>query len=211
MSADNSGVTATYTVKLGKPGDLGPAGGTVVYDAGSYVSDSGGKSYRFLEAAPNNTTSGQLYSGLPSPPVYNPSFSTIWKWAPGYDIIGTSANGIGFGRNNTNLIVAKYGTSSTYAASLCTKYTTTVGSTTYSDWFLPSAAEFSLLYSSAKTSSSSSLPLYELGYPATLTYWTSTEYSPNPQYFATLNGSTTSYDSKQPSTNTYYVWPMREF
>ncbi len=100
--------------------DIGPAGGLVFYDKGSY-SDG----WRWLEAAP---------------------LSTEWigvAWGHyGTAISGADGTAVGTGEQNTADIVAYLGTGTTYAAQLC--YGLTEGG--YNDWFLPSKDELALVY-----------------------------------------------------------------
>jgi hypothetical protein len=58
------------------------------------------------------------------------------------------ADGVGAGKANTAIIIAKqgYGDGSTYAARVCNEYTVKVGGVTYGDWYLPSKYELNLLY-----------------------------------------------------------------
>jgi hypothetical protein len=95
---------------------IGPAGGYVFYDKGSY-SDG----WRYLEAAPKDAGKAE----------WGPTTTTA--------IVGGTSKGIGSGKHNTELIVAKMvtlGKSST-AAQLCDSFE--YGSK--DDWFLPSANE----------------------------------------------------------------------
>ncbi len=98
-------------------GDTGPAGGIVFYDKGS-VSDG----WRYLEAAPSDQ-------------------STNIQWYNGTNISVSTGTAIGTGKANTAAIIAAQGSGS-YAASLCKNLS--LGG--YSDWFLPSKDELSLMY-----------------------------------------------------------------
>jgi hypothetical protein len=87
----------------------------VFYDKGSY---SGNPSWRYLEAAPNDTTI---------------------RWHNGSNIsTGATALGIGDGYVNTNAIITSQGELvSSYAAGFARAYT----NNGYNDWFLPSKEE----------------------------------------------------------------------
>jgi hypothetical protein len=136
-------------------GSRGPGGGLIFYDKGVY-SDG----WRYLEAAPvdqsNNAT-----------------------WGLSIDNIEGTATGIGTGKENTHLIVAKY-PSGNYAANLCKNYR----GGDKDDWFLPSKDELYLMWENLKQqglgnfSSSNSF------------YWSSSQYSADYswyRYFTTVN------------------------
>ena len=99
-------------------GDIGPAGGKVFYDKGSFSTG-----WRYLEAAPSDQSTGiQWYNGI-------------------YMTIGATLTGIGSGETNTANIVSFQGYGA-YAASLCAN----LNLAGYDDWFLPSKDELNLLY-----------------------------------------------------------------
>jgi len=108
---------ATFIYNYGV-GDIGPAGGIVFYDKGSY-SDG----WRWLEAAPSDQSTGIQW--------YNGSYVTT----------GARATHVGSGAANTATIVEIQG-SGTYAASICANLS--MGG--YDDWFLPSKDELNLMY-----------------------------------------------------------------
>jgi len=96
-------------------GSIGPAGGWVFYDKGSY-SDH----WRYLEASPDYI---DLYSA---------------QWGAGdHDIVGAEGTEIGTGKQNTIDIIASQGTGSTLAAQYCESLL----ESGYDDWFLPSPDE----------------------------------------------------------------------
>jgi hypothetical protein len=76
--------------------------------------------------------------------------STGVKWHAGtnYTYTMAKADGVGAGKVNTAIIIAKqgYGDGTTYAARICTEYQVTDGGVTYGDWYLPSKFELNLLY-----------------------------------------------------------------
>lgn len=109
--------------------DIGPAGGYIFYDKGSY-SDG----WRYLEAAPE----GNEYS------------NKVWG---GYRTeVGGTATTIGSGKSNTEKIVAKFGNAepdgkkTDYAAKLCADLVVTKDGVVYDDWFLPSKDELNQMY-----------------------------------------------------------------
>ena len=101
--------------------DIGPAGGYIFYDKGSYSNG-----WRYLEAAP---------------------VSTEWKskqWGSYGTFIGGTEKGVGTGQSNTTTIVTWLNSHSETgkAAQLCDALV--YGG--YSDWFLPSKDELNLIY-----------------------------------------------------------------
>ena len=105
--------------------DIGPAGGWIFYDKGSY-SDG----WRYLEAAPASTE------------------WTDEQWGSYGTLIGGTETGIETGQSNTTTIVAWLNShgETDRAAQLCDALT--VGG--YSDWFLPSLDELNLMYTNLK-------------------------------------------------------------
>jgi len=101
--------------------DIGPAGGWIFYDKGSY-SDG----WRYLEAAPASTE----WTGK--------------EWGSYGTLIGGTGTGIGTGQSNTTKIVTWLNNHSETgkAAQLCNALT----KGGYSDWFLPSKDELTLMY-----------------------------------------------------------------
>lgn len=93
-------------------GAAGPGGGVIFYDAGNY--DLG---WRYMEITstnfPNNAT-----------------------WGPSGEEVGGTQQGIGYGKENTDLFIARY-PSGSYAANVCVDYR----GGGLSDWFLPSYHE----------------------------------------------------------------------
>jgi hypothetical protein len=109
----------TYTV-----GDTGPAGGLIFYDKGSY---SGSPSWRYLEAAPSDQSTGAPWG----------CYETL--------ISGADGTAVGTGKQNTIDIEAGCATIGT-AADICANLS--LGG--YSDWFLPSKDELNLMYENLK-------------------------------------------------------------
>lgn len=128
-----------------KVGDIGPGSGTVVYDAGE-VQWWG----RYLEALPLTQGSGLPWSMKTGESAY--AGETILR------------QGIGWGRENTNAIVAQNGEGK-YAA----KFVVEFSARGWSDWFLPSRDELEVVYNASIT----------VGAPKVLPvpYWTSSENS----------------------------------
>jgi hypothetical protein len=132
--------------------DIGPAGGYVFYDKGTY-SDG----WRYLEAAPaSNEYSGKVWGG------YGTS-------------VGDTGTAIGTGKSNTEKIVAKFGSAepykrkTDYAAKLCADLVVTKDGVVYDDWFLPSKDELNLMYLNLQKN--------KLGGISGAFYWSSSEYA----------------------------------
>ncbi len=71
--------------------------------------------------------------------------SIVWHYSNSDAATGASGTTIGTGKENTDIIVAEYGTENN-AAKLCDDYSVTVNSVTYDDWYLPSLDELDELY-----------------------------------------------------------------
>jgi hypothetical protein len=110
--------------KIYKVGDIGPAGGIVFYDKGSFTDG-----WRYLEVAPAETV-----------------FSAEWG-AFEQNVPGTSS-ALGAGRRNTEIIVERLGTlkESRRAAQVCAG----MNFKGFKDWFLPSKDELNLIYKNLK-------------------------------------------------------------
>jgi hypothetical protein len=128
LTATNSAgsVTAATTVAVSSYAllDIGPAGGYIFYDKGSY---SGNPSWRYLEAAPSDQ-----------------SLNAVWG-CDGIEISGADGTAVGTGEQNTIDIEAGCATADT-AADICANLS--LGG--YSDWFLPSKDELNLMYANLK-------------------------------------------------------------
>lgn len=124
-----------------KIGDLGPAGGIVFYDKGE-VTDG----WRYLEAAPART-------------------EVLAAW--GTEAVPTETDTpVGSGRSNTELLVKADTAGSETAATACDSLTIKA----YSDWFLPSKDELSLLFTNVARTGKDSF----LG--EGFAYWSSSSY-----------------------------------
>ena len=136
-----------------KVGDIGPAGGWIFYDKGSY-SDG----WRYLEAAPSDINIKQS--------LYNGNYS-VWG---DYGSFRTKT-GIGTGKSNTAIIVSKVSNEwSPNAATVCNDYVCSG----CNDWFLPSKAELNLMYTNLKKAG--------LGNFDNTYYWSSSEDCISPYY-----------------------------
>jgi len=147
--------TTSQKLMIAKVGRLGPAGGFIFYDKGNY-SDG----WRYLEAAPAET-------------------ETTASWG-NYRIVNTNRDSselkfdIGFGKQNTRIIVNSIGSSGNYAALFCNNLLING----FNDWFLPSVQELRLIYNN--------LVQKGLGGFRNAIYWSSSSYYSGgdwPQYF----------------------------
>ncbi|TFB08050.1 DUF1566 domain-containing protein [Candidatus Atribacteria bacterium MT.SAG.1] len=105
--------------------DIGPAGGYIFYDKGSY-SDG----WQYLEAAPVSTE------------------WTYKQWGSYNTFIGGTEKGIGTGQSNTTTIVAWL--NDNYEADRAAQLCDALVYGGYSDWFLPSRNELSPMYTNLK-------------------------------------------------------------
>jgi hypothetical protein len=132
-------------------GSLGPAGGLVFYDKGSYTDG-----WRYLEAAPSDCA------------------KTRWG-AYQADVKGTKTS-VGSGKQNTQFIVdylKKTGETGT-AAQLCAGLNT--GG--YQDWFLPSKDELDLMYKNLKAKGAGNFAdaLYWSSSQSDVGFWSSSQF-----------------------------------
>jgi hypothetical protein len=134
----------TSSEKIYNIGDPGPAGGTVFFDRGFT-----GDGWRYLEAAP-------------------PGSEFKAEWGSYRQNVTNTMTGVGFGRENTRLIVERLTglREINRAAQLCAS----LDINGYKDWFLPSRDELDLIYKNLK--------LKGLGGFGTSWYWSSSEYGP---------------------------------
>ena len=149
-------------------GDIGPAGGHIFYDKGSFSSG-----WRYMEAAPA-------------------SGGTKWtKWAATYTNQLSTSSDIGKGKANTATIVAALDASgeTDYAAKFCDSLSLTSGGVTYDDWFMPSMDELREMYRSLGSKS--------IGGFGTVKYWSSTDYYYKQAYILDfMDGHETEYEKK---------------
>ncbi|MCL1827421.1 MAG: DUF1566 domain-containing protein [Candidatus Cloacimonetes bacterium] len=133
-----------------KIGDIGPAGGLIFYDKGIF-SDG----WRYLESALLQSEAGYAWGGY------------------GYDIFGTET-AVGTGKRNTEIIIAYLSEIEEYspAAQVC-DYLYING---YTDWFLPSYDELTLMYENLALKGLGGFVTAYNGF-----YWSSSQYS---QYYA---------------------------
>jgi hypothetical protein len=163
------------TTKAYKIGDTGPAGGIVFYDMGFYMNG-----WRYLEAAP---------ADIPG----------IWQWdVQSRNVSGTN-NGIGNGKQNTQIAVEFLNQAGVTmkAAQVADAYE--YGG--FTDWFLPSKDELDLMYKNLKAKS---LGAFQSG-----SYWTSSQVDSDWVWTQTFsNGSQNRQEYKASS---YSVRPIRQF
>ena len=140
--------------------DIGPAGGYIFYDRGSYYKAD----FTIVKAAGNGT--------VPITPTYSDwryleaapiDQSTSAEWGcGGMSISGADGTAVGKGEQNTIDIEAGCGTPGT-AADVCANLS--LGG--YVDWFLPSKDELNLMYENLK--------VFGVGGFDSVYYWSSSE------------------------------------
>lgn len=187
----------TDTLLLGSSGyvigDIGPAGGCVFYDKGSY-SDG----WRYLEAAPKD--------------AYWAIFGYYYQTEPIEMCakVGT-ADEIGTGETNTAALVAAMGstahidlyedgTTASYAAKHCADFEVTKDGVTYDDYFLPSITELETMYQN--------LYLNNLGRLEGILYWSSSEFHAFGAWYQDFRNGGTSVKGKFDRIS---VRPIRAF
>jgi hypothetical protein len=144
-------------------GNLGPAGGRIVYDAGSLQWWG-----RYLEAVPVPAGAGRPWSLQPTTSLY------------AGDVTGRAhidAKGIGYGRTNTAAIVAQSGPGN-YAAS----FADSLVLNGVDDWFLPSKDELDAVYNTQA--------IYGVPKVARAPYWSSSENSANYAWYQMFQDGT---------------------
>jgi len=116
--------TSNNSEKIYKVGDIGPAGGVVFYDKGTFSNG-----WRYLEAAPVET-----------------EFRAEWG-AHERDVAGTGT-AVGSGKQNTQIIIdrLKQLNENGRAAQLCAN----LNFDGFNDWFLPNKDELALMYRNLK-------------------------------------------------------------
>ena len=174
-------------------GDRGPAGGIVVYDAGSDQSWG-----RYLEIAPQSCEIVKVaFNSTSSKPTLYTS-----------NVERSKAKAIGMGAKNTSMLAEKFAGAAKMASdSTCSNY---------SDWFLPSKDELNEAFRHL-SHSRTGLQLTPVGGFDRGYYWTSSDYNGSTawaQYFAdgqqfdrvqTLDGN------RKPPARPFRVRPMRAF
>jgi hypothetical protein len=174
-------------------GDRGPAGGIVVYDAGSDQSWG-----RYLEIAPQSCEIVKVaFNSTNSKPTLYTS-----------NVERSKAKAIGTGAKNTAMLAEKFAGAAKMASdSTCSNY---------SDWFLPSKDELNEAFRQL-SHSRTGLQLTPVGGFDRGYYWTSSDYNGSTawaQYFAdgqqfdrvqTLDGN------RKPPARPFRVRPMRAF
>lgn len=132
---------------------IGPAGGYIFYDKGSYSAG-----WRYLEAAPER----------------NEFSSKVWGGANKIEV-GVTGTKVGTGKSNTEKIVFKFGNAepyknkTDYAAKLCADLVVAKDGAIYDDWFLPSHDELNQIYEN--------LYMNNLGGFSAERYWNSSEHN----------------------------------
>jgi hypothetical protein len=144
-------------------GNVGPAGGTIVFDAGSLQWWG-----RYLEAVPLKSGVGLPWSLQPTTSLY-PNDAT--------KRLRIDAKAIGMGRTNTATIVAQSGPGQ-YAAA----FVDNLVINKYNDWFLPSVDELNATYFTRAVKGVPKMPA--------VPYWTSSENSANYAWYQMFQDGT---------------------
>jgi hypothetical protein len=177
-SGGNTAAQASLTLAY-KIGDTGPAGGLIFYDKGKF-SDG----WRYMEVAPSDL-----------------EFQATWS-NKDISIEGTK-NGIGFGKQNTQLIcdvLLKISGEWDQAAQRCDE----LDHKGFDDWFLPSIDELNLIYGNLKRN--------DLGDFKDDSYWSSTFKGQDWPYYVIYTFHFDSGKSGQNDNNrNLYVRPVRSF
>lgn len=142
------------TGPIGAEGPTGPTGGYPVHYIGEMY--GGGIVFYVYDDGQHGLVVSEL------------DLDTAMRWFAGSSVLTkATADGLGAGRFNTGLIVARLavGDGNSYAAYLCASYQSTNNGITYGDWYLPSKYELILLYLQKNT----------LGGFGNNNYWSSTE------------------------------------
>jgi len=172
-----TGENDTYSLR-----DIGPAGGLIFYDKGSY-SDG----WRYLEAAPSDQTPR--------------------AWGT-YIVTGADGTVIGTGQQNT-LDIINGDTKANKAADECFNYSIVNGGVTYDDWFLPSKDELNKMYVNLKKGTDENGVTYTpVGGFANYYYWSSSEFGP---YYAWFQYFYTGSQYGNSKSNTSRVRAIRAF
>jgi len=191
MGASNVILYAQWTPYV--LGDIGPAGGYIFYDKGSYYKAD----FTIVKAAGNGTVPiTPTYDGwryLEAAP-YDQSAGTEWGC---YGVLISGADGTAVGTGEQNTIDIETGcTTFDTAADVCANLS--LGG--YSDWFLPSKDELNLMYENLK--------VFGVGGFAYDGYWSSSEYSASLAWFQDFYNGNQSYNNK---IITYRVRAVRAF
>ena len=194
-------------------GDTGPGGGTVFYVAPTTFT-CGTNQCKYLEVSPS--AAEQLHWGTPLNSLgcfasnsttgnQNCNTNSIYSGST-QGSSRTAAKAIGMGLANTNQIYARVTTAggaaaNDYAAGYAYSYSTTVGSTTFEDWYLPAEYEWTQLYAN-RTS---------IGGLLSADYWTSSEEDQDDFRHIHANGGAFHTNGYSKRDWTRYVRPIRAF
>ena len=135
--------TLTVTAAVYTVGQTGPGGGKIFYVAATPFACGPTRSTtcNYLEAAPTG------WQGAGATDDLNPATNRTWSPAGQRSNVIASQEGIGWGYQHSETIAALPGSDTTNnAAKLARSYSVTIGSITYSDWFLPSKDELNEMF-----------------------------------------------------------------
>lgn len=188
MQITELSVCGTSGDELCKIGMTGPGGGIVSYidyeDA--HPSFCEGSDCNYLEVAPSDLTTSEV---------------TTFQWCSNTsDLLGLDGwdkGAIGAGRTNTATAAQ---TCTGGAVNEASDFTTTVGTTTYSDWWLPSIGELMVTYTNLRAAG--------VGDFAAASYWSSSETSATESLNQGFRSGRQLFAEK---TDSFRVRPVRAF
>jgi hypothetical protein len=135
--------TLTVTAIVYTVGQTGPGGGKIFYVSNTPFTcgPTRAASCNYLEAAPTG------WQGVGATDDLNPPTNRTWSPAGQRSAVIASQEGIGWGYEQSLTIAGLSGSDTTNnAAKLARSYSVTIGSVTYSDWFLPSKDELNQMF-----------------------------------------------------------------
>lgn len=186
MGAGDITLYAQWTTDASVIRKIGPAGGYIFYDKGSY---SGTPPWRYLEAAPVDLGPGAFGCEL--------------------QYLGAILKGYGDGLSNTDIIVAGCGEAD-ILAKLCNNYSYNG----YTDWYMPSGdGNFNLESSQSSEMHLIYHNLYKIGVGNfhVAGYYASTELQWGGQWYASIFDFTMPSNYIGGRNSSYYVRPVRRF
>lgn len=161
-------------------GDTGPAGGIIF----ATPSTSGNFTGNYFEVSPAN--------------ALGPSNETEWQWCNSTGPITSYDSRLGLGQTESATMTVKCSSS---AAAIADNYSTTVGSRTFSDWYLPSFTELAKAWEQRVR-----LTGFSSG-----TFWSTTGDSSSGGIRSTVLNASNGTSSTLSQTSTAQVRPIRQF
>jgi hypothetical protein len=141
----------------------------------------GGKIFYIFQSGDPGYVAGQTHGLIAA--LSNQNIGGVgvdWKNNQGFFTIGASGTGIGTGLANTNAIINRHGSGTSYAAGMARAH----NGGGYTDWYLPSKDELNLMY--LNIGNGAALPNKNIGDFGGSDYWSSSEvdfYQAHGQWF----------------------------